>query len=411
MQYGPNPTVGEFWATYPCNHGRAGIRLVQFNRILSEGPTKGLDALVQFFDKDRYPKPNDAGNYGRRLEYDDNDHRIGITNLGPQDQNWDAADGFASVKSTYNERGLEVSRSLFDGRNQPISNKQGFARQQFVYDDWGNIIETKFLDLAGNPVLHKDGYAGWRSKFDDQGNEVERTFFGIDGKPILDNKKDAGWKTIFDKRGNEIENQVFGIDGKPVLNKYGYAGWLSTLDERGNSVEDAYFGKDGKPILFKDGYAFKQLTLDDHGNFIEEKFLGVDRSPIRDKITEARAIRFTFLEGRKLSAAYFDAEDQPTMGKDGYAGWRSKFDDRGNETETTSFGVDGEPILDKVNVVASLHRKFDARGNRIKVAYLGLESKPILNNDGYAGWHAKFDDRGNQIEGRLFRYRRQADPE
>jgi hypothetical protein len=52
MHY-PSTSVGEFVdSVFPCDHGRSGIRLIQFDRMKS-GPNKGLDEVIRLLDKDR----------------------------------------------------------------------------------------------------------------------------------------------------------------------------------------------------------------------------------------------------------------------------------------------------------------------------------------------------------------------
>jgi hypothetical protein len=97
LQYLPTASVGQFVdAVFPCNHGRAGIRLLQFERIKS-GPNVGLDETVQFLDRENHPRPNDRGSFGQRMVYDSGNRPTMITNLGPNGQNW-SVKGVATVR-------------------------------------------------------------------------------------------------------------------------------------------------------------------------------------------------------------------------------------------------------------------------------------------------------------------------
>jgi hypothetical protein len=457
----PSPSVGQFVdAKFPCDRGRSGIQLLQFERVAS-GPNKGLDELVRFLDNNRHPKPNDVGNYGWRNAYDGKGHVTTSTALGPQGENWGGGDGVAIYRHEYNDKGLEVARSNFSPDDQPTSDKGGIARQEMLYDKWGNEIEVRFIDLAGKLTLNDVKVAGLQRRFDERGNPIETADFGIDKGPTLNGKGYAGWRSKFDERGNEIEEALFGIDGQPILSKDGYAGWRSKFDERGNKVESAYFGVDGRPLVRKDGYAVELIKYDERGNQIETRYLGVDRNPLPDvhgaaiyrdtyyptnkKLTEARfgtaqqpilnnegiawtqykydehgneieraffgardrpilstfgyaGSRAKFDEhGNEIEVAYFGVDDKAILSNDGYAGWRSKFDEHGNEIEVAYFGVDDKPMVSN-DGYAGWRSKFDARDNQIEVAYFSIDNKPIVSNDGYAGWRSKFDERGNQIE-------------
>ena len=72
------------------------------------------------------------------------------------------------------------------------------------------------------------------------------------------------------------------------------------------------------------------------------------------------------------------ADGKPCLSKDGYARWKTTFDERGNKTSVSYFGTDG---------------------------------KPCLSKDGVAGWNNHFDERGNQTSSVLLRRRRQALPD
>ncbi len=100
-----SPNVGQFLdARLPCTHGRAGIRLLEIEPIVF-GRAKGFDKAVRFLGGDignEKPRPNDAGNYGRKKEYDDGGHVTAITNMGPRDQNWAAGSAVATERFTYN---------------------------------------------------------------------------------------------------------------------------------------------------------------------------------------------------------------------------------------------------------------------------------------------------------------------
>ena len=41
---------------------------------------------------------------------------------------------------------------------------------------------------------------------------------------------------------------------------------------------------------------------------------------------------------------------------------------------------------------------FDERGNQTIASYFGIDGKSCLSNDGYTGWKARLDERGNEDE-------------
>jgi hypothetical protein len=344
----PSPIVGEFVdAVFPCDRGRSGIQLLQFERVAS-GPNKGLDEVVRFLDKNRHPKPNDVGNYDWRKAYDAKGHVTMLIELGPGGENWGGKDNVAITRSEYDDRGLEAARFYSAPDDHPTSDKTGIARQEMLYDKWGNEIEVRFIDLAGKLALNNVKVAGVQRKFDDRGNPIETADFGVDKRPTLNGKGYAGW---------------------PIVSKNGYAGWRAKFDERGNQIETTYFGLDDKAILSKDGYAVWRAKYDERDNQIE--------------------------------TSYFRIDGQPILSKDGYSGWRAKFDERGNRIEIFYFGLDGQPTLSN-DGYAGQRTKFDERGHEIERAYFGTDDKLILGSEGYAVAVWKYDSDGREIVRHLF---------
>ena len=55
-----------------------------------------------------------------------------------------------------------------DGKAMPIAD--GYATLKLSYDAHGNAIRETFHGVKGEPVRHKDGYYGWDAEYDANGN-------------------------------------------------------------------------------------------------------------------------------------------------------------------------------------------------------------------------------------------------
>ena len=99
--------------------------------------------------------------------------------------------------------------------------------------------------------------------------------------------------------------------------------------------------------------------------------------------------------GNRTSWTFFGIDGKPCLIKAGYAGWRSTFDARGNETSKTCFDADGKPCLNSYRF-AGWKATYDDRGNMLSRVFFDAGGKPCLSIDGFAGWKATFDERGNQ---------------
>lgn len=94
-----------------------------------------------------------------------------------------------------------------------------------------------------------------------------------------------------------------------------------------------------------------------------------------------------------------DAHPQLTAA--GNARFVRKFDERGNEIETSFFGIHGKPVMN----VYRIHRStaaYDTFGNEIDSARFGVSGEPILNHSGYHREETIFDGRGHKMEQKWF---------
>ena len=89
------------------------------------------------------------------------------------------------------------------------------------------------------------------------------------------------------------------------------------------------------------------------------------------------ASRNTMRTEMLVEVTYFGADGKPCLCKDGYAGWKATYDERGNQTSESCFGTDGKPCLHK-DGYAGWKATFDERGNQTSVSYFGTDGKPCL---------------------------------
>ena len=109
-----------------------------------------------------------------------------------------------------------------------------------------------------------------------------------------------------------IEAKYFGADSKPTLTRLGTAKITEAYDVRGAMERVVLLGVNDEPVLARGGgFSSAEILHDDHGNFVGLKMFGAD-----GKLTIASA---------------------------GTAGFRSTFDDRGDQIEKTFIGEDGAP--------------------------------------------------------------------
>jgi len=89
--------------------------------------------------------------------------------------------------------------------------------------------------------------------------------------------------------------------------------------------------------------------------------------------------------------------DNPCLDNEGVHGRKYKFDERNYLIETSSFGINGEPVKDIYGVHTYTYKN-DEKGNRIEEAYLGVNRAPCLYGNAIAKGVVKYDSRGNMTE-------------
>ena len=206
-----------------------------------------------------------------------------------------------------------------------------------------------YFGTDGKPCLNKDGYAGWKAAFDERGNQTSVSYFGTDGKPCLHKDGYAGWKATFDERGKQDEH-VLLRRRRQALPAQGRAmpEWKAHFDERGNWTSRSYFGTDGKPCLMQGRVCRMEGRLRRAGKRDERVLLRHRRQALPAQGRVCRSGRPPTTSGETRQAmSYFGTDGKPCLNKDGYAGWKATFDERGNQTSESYFGTDGKPCLCK----------------------------------------------------------------
>jgi hypothetical protein len=333
------------------------------------------------------------GCHGRELEYDEQGNQTVETYLGLDEKPTGLADGYATLKATYDARG-KMTRMRFYGVNgEPVLSKKdgnhgwesdydkqghrtiityigptsiadGYATMKSTYDARGREIRQTFHDVNGKPVQHKDGYYGQEAEYDEEGNRTVVTNIGLDGKPMPIADGYATMRMAYDSRRNVIRQMFHGVNGEPVQHKDGYYGWAAEYDEQGNKTVETYLGLDGTPTPIADGYVTMKSTYDAGGKEVRRTFLGVNGEQVQHK--------------------------------NGYYGREDKYDEQGHKIAETYLGLDGKP-MPQADGYATVKSTYDARGKLIRQRFYGVNGEPVLSKkDGYHGWEAKYDENGKQ---------------
>ena len=287
--------------------------------------------------------------------------------------------GWARVAETNDAHGREIERAYFGIDGKPINGKEGYAKSTRSYDSQGALVELSFFAITGEPVLNDAGFARVTFVTDEFGRVTEQAFFGRRGEPVIGTKSypyHLG-KWVLDERGNRLEFGTFGTDGKPI-NVKGHAKTASRFDARGSVVEEAYFDAGGGPVLSDEGFARVKYVRDSRGREIETAYFGTDGKPLNQKHGYAK-LTYRYDEyGALVEAACFDARGKPVLNDNGIARMTVATDEFGRTIDQAFFGTLGESVIGTKNY--PYHRAkyiLDERGNELEFATFGVDGKPL----------------------------------
>jgi hypothetical protein len=399
-------------------------------RIAYDG--HGKMTLAQYYGVNGEPALSKKNGYhGFKAEYDDHGNETVITYLGkdgkPTSLNDDYAtlkmaydphgkmtlaqyygvngepalskkNGYHGFKAEYDDHGNETVITYLGKDGKPTSLDDGYATLRMAYDPHGKMTLARYYGANGEPVLfEKRGYHGFKAEYDDHGNQTVFTYLGKDGKPASLDDGYATRKSVHDARGNVIRQTFYGVNGEPVQHKDGYYGREAEYDEQGRKTVVTYLGLDGKPTTIADGYAIFKSSYDARGNETRETFHGPNGVPVlsKEKGNHGWEKEAKYNEnGREIFA--LTTFIGPTLIADGYAMVLASYDQRGNVTQQTFYGVNGEPIQSKKDGYYGWEADYDEHNNPTVTTYLDKDEKPMPCADGYAILKSSYDQRGNK---------------
>jgi hypothetical protein len=135
--------------------------------------------------------------------------------------------------------------------------------------------------------------------------------------------------------------------------------------ENGYDVEETMVGPDMKPRPLNDGYVVKKKQYDDRGNVTQMTLYGLNDQPVLSK-------------------------------KYGYHGLKVEYDKLGNPTVVTILDKNDKP-MPIADGYARVKSNYDPRGNETRVTFYGVNGEPVVSKkDGYHGFRAEYDEQGNR---------------
>ena len=394
-----------------CAEGYAEKRL--------ERDSRGDLTKVSYFGVDGKPTLHKDGFAEIRTERDSRGNLTKVSCFGVDGKPTPYKNGVVEIRWEYDSRGNETKQSNFGVDGKPALDKDGFAEIRWEHDSRGNKMREACFGVDGKLALCAEGYAEKRWERDSRGNTTKVSYFGVDGKPTLDKDGVAEIRWEYDSRGNTTKGSFLGVDGKPTLDKDGVAEIRREYDRQGRLIRTSFFDAEGKPTLVAliGGCAEVRIEYDKRGNKIKESYFGVDGKPMAahskiridvnefgntlntavfDAIESGKKKGFAVVTSDKAMESSSDDDGMLAVELDGVAEVRTEYDDRGNRTRISTWGIDGKPVANSFGFAESRY-EYDDRGNVTKVSTFGPDGKPVPGETGVFEVRSEYDSRGNKM--------------
>ncbi len=327
--------------------------------------------------------------------------------------------GYAVQKYEYNNRGLISGRSFYGTDDNLIVRKDtGYAAIQYEYDELDRQILCHFYGEDRKSIISLQYYcAGVQYQYDDKGNKTDIRYLDKNDNLML--RIDLGYAWIqrkYNEDGKIIKETFLDQDQNLIESKEGgYASYTGIYEDK-NLIRTEYRNKDGNLVLRKDtGYAVAAYEYNDKNNIdkcTEVYYYGEDgKSPVISTKYHCAGFQYEYDEKNNQEIVWyldFDYKDGDLIYRNmirsdlGYAKVCKKYDNFGNLTGESYFGmeVEGkvEPVLCKEGGYASFEDRYNKNGYCDRNLYKNTEGKLVLRKDtGYAAAEYKFDDFGRCI--------------
>ena len=404
---------------YEDENGKKTFGESAYVELRNEYDDKGNMIRVSYFGADGKPALCAEGYADKRWERDSRGNATKVSYFGVDGKPTLDKDGIAERCLEHDSRGNLTKASYFGVDGKPTLDKDGIAEICWEHDSRGNLTKASYFGVDGKPTLDKDGIAEICWECDSRGNLTKASYFGVDGKPALNKNGIAEIRTEYDSRGNLTKASYFGVDGKPTLDKDGIAEFNREYDRQGRLIRGSFFDADGKPTIVSQigGWAEVRFEYDKRGNKTKESYFGVDGKPMAehckiridtsefgnalntavfDAIESGKKKGFAVVTGDKAMESSSDDNGMLAVEIDGVAEVRTEYDDRGNRTRISTWGIDGKLVANSFGV-AEFRYEYDVRGNVTKVSNFGPDEKPVPVEAGVFEVRTEYDARGNKI--------------
>lgn len=269
--------------------------------VIIERDSRGFETKISFVGQSGYFKRNKDGAFMERNTYDAKGNRLSLGSCDVDGKYMIDRTGNCGQRLVYNSMGDNVSVTNLDEKGEVMKNEEkgiDFYVKRSKFDRYGREIEGRYYLPNGEPDTLQSGIHGYRQKYNRYGECVLYMTFGLDGKP---RNGDEGWAFLIREYNEEGKVSDLEIRDQDGLLCHDNAG-LHDEYERGQLVEEVLYKSD-------DGVHKDEYDRYTHRGNMRERWIQESNSAWRQRYDA---------QGRVIETAYFDANEHPRCGEDGY---------------------------------------------------------------------------------------------
>ncbi|WP_339696760.1 hypothetical protein [uncultured Marixanthomonas sp.] len=313
-------------------------------------------------------------------------------------------DGIAIIKREFNTETNSYFSSYYNAQNNQIKREEGFYYEKRILDNLERTKKISYFNFHKKPTYNTDFVSTYEYEFNENHNISKITCYDTKGELAF---HIDGYQTeyLYDERGYLRETKFLNKFSQPTSDMYGIARYQYTYDIYGNVTDtrnfniknnaaigsyEAFqnvqlFNSDGQ-ITFEADYLPNYVLQFNENKWGATKYTHInDTKRIRhnvdafgDEFNSTMGIGYVEesmdSKGNLLEETYRDIDGSYAITQDSIIQYRYKYDDHGNNIETTSYSsrLEKHPFE---NDVATTKWEYDKNNNKIKTTYYTTDNK------------------------------------
>ncbi|MCG2419337.1 hypothetical protein K8089_09910 [Aequorivita sp. F47161] len=177
------------------------------------------------------------------------------------------------VKYTYNPRGLLLTESFFNQRNQPALNANGVHKIVYNRDKHDRFTGTEYYGTKGEKTTSFEGFSTMVVELNYAGFLRRYSYFGVRENPVIGPEGYHKLENFYNDNDEVVRSSIYGTDDKLMNNAEGIADYVYQIDSSGRTIRTSFYDADGNLTEDAQGIAEYIYSPAQNGLYYLEKQL------------------------------------------------------------------------------------------------------------------------------------------